>query len=152
YVLGNHEYYRSAIPNLTEKIRRRCEGTNIRLLENQETQIEGVRFLGCTLWTDFRLFGPEMSQRAMEEARAKMNDFKLIRHSPKYGRFSPNTCASFHRRSRAWLVDKLKEPGAPTIVVTHHAPHLNCVQESFRSQILSAAYASDLSDIIEASN
>jgi len=36
YVIGNHEYYRGAIPKLTDKLRMNSEGTNIHILEKPE--------------------------------------------------------------------------------------------------------------------
>jgi predicted phosphohydrolase len=55
YVLGNHEYYHHAIPKLTEKLKKEAEDTNIHILENDEIIIGDVHFLGCTLWSDFKL-------------------------------------------------------------------------------------------------
>src|SRR5687768_7021553 len=57
YVAGNHEYYRQSYPDHLKKMREAAEGTNVRFLENASTEIEGIVFLGCTLWTDFKLFG-----------------------------------------------------------------------------------------------
>ena len=57
YVAGNHEFYREAIPRLSEKIAGAAEGTRVHYLENRAVVIGGVRFLGCTLWTDFDVFG-----------------------------------------------------------------------------------------------
>jgi hypothetical protein len=55
YVLGNHEFYRHSLPELTETVKRETEGSNIHLLENSAVEIDGYTFLGCTLWTDFQL-------------------------------------------------------------------------------------------------
>ena len=55
YVLGNHEFYKAATPRLIEKLTDRAAGTNIHVLENRSVAIGGIRFLGCTLWTDFDL-------------------------------------------------------------------------------------------------
>jgi predicted phosphodiesterase len=55
YVLGNHEFYRHSLPELTETLKRETDGSQIHLLENRVVEIKGYTFLGCTLWTDFRL-------------------------------------------------------------------------------------------------
>ncbi len=81
YVIGNHEYYRGAIPKLTDKLRKNSEGTNIHILENDEIIIGDVLFLGCTLWSDFQLLNnPDI---AVIVAQQMMNDYSLIRLSPK---------------------------------------------------------------------
>ena len=57
YVLGNHEFYGSSIDGAAAELKRLCAGTHIHVLDNDEIVIDGVRFLGTTLWTDFMLFG-----------------------------------------------------------------------------------------------
>ena len=48
--------------------------------EHDEVMIEGVRFLGATLWTDFMLFGEgEARTEAMRQAVSFMRDFSRIR-------------------------------------------------------------------------
>src|SRR3984957_5632434 len=68
YVLGNHEFYRHSLPELTKTLRRETEGSHIHLLEDSAVEINGYTFLGCTLWTDFRLlWDPEKAKRTAEE-------------------------------------------------------------------------------------
>ena len=57
YILGNHEYYKGSYPNTLRKIIAASTGTNIRVLENERIEFNGIRFHGATLWTDFSLFG-----------------------------------------------------------------------------------------------
>jgi hypothetical protein len=57
YVAGNHEFYGESIPRHITKLREAAAGTEVRFLENEGAVIDGVRFLGCTLWTNFDLFG-----------------------------------------------------------------------------------------------
>ena len=57
YVPGNHEFYGGSIGGTVDELKRLCAETNIHVLDNDEVVLEGVRFLGTTLWTDFMLFG-----------------------------------------------------------------------------------------------
>lgn len=57
YVLGNHEYYKGAYPKTLDKIKELAKDTNIHVLEDSFIDIDDVRFHGCTLWTDFSIFG-----------------------------------------------------------------------------------------------
>ena len=84
YVLGNHEYYGKALPKFADKLRELAEGTNVHILEQDSLTLDGVTFLGCTLWTDFELFGDP--RIAGYEAAQKMTDYKRIRVSPNYRR------------------------------------------------------------------
>src|SRR5712691_9419481 len=52
YVPGNHEYYGAQLPDAARVLRARAaESPNVHLLDNDELVIDGVRFLGTTLWT-----------------------------------------------------------------------------------------------------
>ena len=58
----------------------------------------------------------------------------------------PVDTIALHRDHRSWLDTSLAEPfDGETVVVTHHAPHPDCLQAGHS---LAAAYASDLSTLI----
>jgi Icc-related predicted phosphoesterase len=149
-VAGNHDFYRTAMPAELEQGRLLAEQLGIHLLENDAVVIGGVRFVGASLWTDYALFGEALRPLAMREARERMNDHRLIRWSKEpWMRFRPEEALRLHRRSRAYIEEVLAEPFAgPTVVVTHHAPHPHSLHDDWRTSFLSAAYASDLSDLI----
>jgi predicted phosphodiesterase len=152
YLAGNHEYYGKAIPHLTEKLRAAAKGSNVSFLDEDSVTIGGTRFLGCTLWTDWNLHGPEESLHAMELARTRMTDFRRIRTSPGFGKLSPRATLALHRRARSWLRARLDEPfDGPTVVVTHHAPSIRSILAEHQADPLSAAYASDVEALMDGS-
>jgi predicted phosphohydrolase len=149
YVIGNHEYYRGTIPKLTDKLRRDAKGTNIHILEDEEIILGDVVFLGCTLWSDFQLLNN--LDIAVIAAQQMMNDFRLIRLSPKYGKIQPSDTAIWHRKSRKWLAEKIKKrkkDKKKIVVSTHHAPSILSVPARFKKDPLSAAFASEMSDFL----
>lgn len=151
YVAGNHEYYGEALPKLTDKLRKQATGTNVHFLENDEVILEGVRFLGCTLWTDFELCGSEQIETSMWIAGERMNDYRHIRKSPEYRRLTPFDTRRLHRSSRAWLAERLATPfNGATVVVTHHSPSVKSSNPMYHKDPLTAAFASDLEAFIEA--
>ncbi len=148
YVAGNHEYYGEAIPRHTEKLAEAARESNVFFLENRSAEMEGVRFLGCTLWTDFDLFGARAI--AMAAAQAVMNDFRKVRVSPEFRRLHPRDLEVLHATSLRWLVARLDEPFAgPTVVVTHHAPSLRSCSPERRDDPVTAAFASDLEWLLD---
>lgn len=151
YILGNHEFYREATPKLIHDFRRLSEGTNIHILENESLCLNGVCFLGCTLWTDFRLFGdPAIAGR---EAASIMNDYRLIRVSPKYSRLNGYDTASYHAISIRWLKEQLAQNfSCPIVIVTHHAPSSRSLKTVDSEELISAAYASNLDELVAASH
>jgi len=143
YVAGNHEFYGEAIPRHLRKLEEAAAGSSVRFLENREVVLGGVRFLGCTLWTDFELFGDRTA--AADAAQAGMNDFRKIRVEPGYRRLSPGDLMAMHHRSLRWLVERLEAPFAgTTVVITHAAPSIRSMAPVHRHDLVTAAYASDL--------
>ena len=155
YVAGNHEFYRGHWDRTLDDMRSTAAGTNVHFLEDGEVVIDGVRFLGSTLWTDFKLLGEQSQDEAMAEAKLKLNDYRSIKAPGENGEeqaLLPTQSSHRFERSAAFLRGKLSESfSGQTIVVTHHAPHPNSIRDEMRapSRLVSAAYASDLSDCFE---
>ena len=147
YVPGNHEYYGRAIPKLTEELREEAQGTNVHVLDCESVSIGGVRFLGCTFWTDMALDGdPKL---VSPHAEQRMTDFKQVRVSPSFRRLQATDYRLFHSRAYSWLTNELlaERPG-PTVVVTHHAPSRASLPEKYQGSPLSACYASRCDDLL----
>jgi len=151
YIPGNHEYYGSAYPKLLNALKETCEGTNIKLLENGIFTYENVNILGCTLWTDFKLFGD--ARIYGYQCQQLMTDYKKIRVSPKFSRLRSLDVSAIHRRSLNWLESELQtRTGQKNIVVTHHAPSSSSLPEGRKDESTSAAYASNLEPFIKKHN
>ena len=152
YVPGNHEFYGGSIVGTAEELKQLCAGTNIRLLDNGEAVIDGVRFLGTTLWTDFMLFGEgEKRTAAMREALSFMRDFSRIRAGEAAeALFTPADSAALFNVQAGWLAGKLSEPHAgPTVVITHHAPSRKSIHPRFADSLLNACFISDAEHLID---
>lgn len=150
FTAGNHEYYGASVQESIRDARMlRDRYPNIHFLENENLAIGDVRFVGATLWTDFRLNGgdPEL---AMTSAQSGMNDYKKIKYSKlPYTKFRPIHAYRKHQESRVFLKSALAEASAgKTVVVTHHAPSPRSIPAEFEGNPLSACYASDMEDFI----
>lgn len=146
YVLGNHEFYGSSIDAAAAEMKRLCAGTHIHVLDNDEVIIDGVRFLGSTLWTDFMLFGDGTERTAaIVEAQRLMRDFSRIRMDTATGAlFTPDDSAALFQRNAKWLNRCLDTPHAgTTVVVTHHAPSRRSIHPRFAGSLLNACFVSD---------
>lgn len=150
YVHGNHEAYGRNLEEVQEDIEAAAAITeNVHFLNCGEYRIGNVRFLGATLWTDFRLFGDDNWRTAMSAAEAVMVDYKRIKLASKDGlKLGAADTAHFHAMHRYWLTQKLAESfNGKTIVITHMAPSMRSVAERYASNPVSAAYASRLEDL-----
>jgi predicted phosphodiesterase len=150
YVLGNHEFYRHSLPELTETVKRETDGSHIHLLENNAVEIGGYTFLGCTLWTDFQLSSD--SAAAMRAAEDIMSDFSMIRFGPGNRPLRARDTARLHAESVAWLRSALSTcDRARTIIVTHHAPSSRSEAPYHANSPLRPAFASNLDSLVEQS-
>ena len=149
YVAGNHEYYDAQL-GLLDELRSTAAGLGIHFLECDSVEIAGVRFLGCTLWSSFDLFGyGEHQAVAMNTARRTINDFWMIRG--RHGkRLEPRDSLSIHRSSWVWLNEELAKPfDGKTVVVTHFAPHRGCIAPEHQGSDVSPYFVSDMSDLMQ---
>jgi len=153
YVPGNHEFYGNSIKEGLSEGRQAAaaDHLNLHLLSDACAVIEGVRFVGATLWTYYELMGNgSTAALAMHYAKERMNDYRMIAMSKTpWRRFSPEDALHLHMQSRTFLEETLSEPfDGPTVVVSHHCPHPNSIHERFRGDLLNAAFTSDLTDLI----
>jgi hypothetical protein len=137
HICGNHEHYSGKIEDSAKIIKEfLCEfSPNAVQLDNESVVINGVAFVGTTLWAKYGVDNPITELRI----GGRMNDFHLIRTyqvdevSMDYGctsrKFRPADADKLHQKAKAWLRKELKhygETGTPCIVITHHAPHWLC--------------------------
>jgi predicted phosphodiesterase len=148
YVGGNHEFY--GHDRHAELANGRAEAVrcpNIHVLERDSVVIDGVEFSGCTLWTDYNYAGVGEQVRAMHYAARRISDHRLISDGNRT--WSPEQAAEEHETSRRWLAGQLAlRARNPRVIVTHHAPSRQSVQPRYRDDLLTAAFASDLDDLV----
>lgn len=177
YVLGNHEYYGSVWERYVSKVKVQEEelkksypDATVHFLDDDEVVIGNVRFLGTTLWTNFGINNDNNDSKniafTFRTVGEKMNDYKKIKSiqngDTKTRKFVPGLVSARHKTHYAWLKSKLATPydayGAygvlvqKTVIISHHAPLLQCLDPRYKDTLLNAAYASDLSDLLESDN
>jgi hypothetical protein len=149
FVLGNHEFYGELLQETRRIARSQAHRiSNLHLLDDDEAVIAGVRFIGSTLWSDYRLYahGERVRQaRAMATARGQLADHSQILLEPeKPGwvarNFTPRDALALHDASVAFIDRMLARPhDGPTVVVTHHAPHRRSIHPRFSGDALTPA-------------
>jgi hypothetical protein len=151
-VPGNHEYYGTVIEDAERAGADLAGGTKVFLLNPGEVILGDIRFLGCTLWTDYNLFGDRAA--AMVQAWDGLNDHRLIKTRegcrPGWSRqFKPEDALRRHERELAWLDAQLAIPfEGPSVVVTHHGPSPRSVPERFRHDPMTPAFYSDIEALV----
>jgi Icc-related predicted phosphoesterase len=148
-VAGNHEYFARLRSEERAAGAASAREHGVAFLDSDELVLGSVRFLGATLWSDYGLYGADRRDEMMAIARRRMMDHRRIFEAP--GRFiTPEEQLALHHAARTWIADRLAADHAgPTIVVTHHGPHPLSLANRYREDLLSAAFISDLSPLIE---
>lgn len=128
FVAGNHEYYGCSVNDLLEiRYAVHRDLLNIYWLERGTVRIEGVGFIGTTLWFD------DLGGR-----KNNLSDFRAIRD------FEPWVYKEF-RLSRAFLHRNTR---TTDVVITHHLPSYRSVAKKFESDPLNCFFVSDVEDTI----
>jgi predicted phosphodiesterase len=151
YLAGNHEFYGHALPGLIDELRQAADGSAVQVLENDELLVDGVRFLGCTLWSDFDFDGPEHRELSMRLCERVVNDYTHITFGPGGRTLAARDTRMLHLSSRRWLTERLEQAhDGPTVVLTHHAPLIGGTPPTRELRALAGAFASDLTDLMGA--
>ena len=153
YVPGNHEFYGNNLATLPASMKAAAEGTNVVVLDNDAVVINGVRFLGTTLWTNFELTSDDTEEvfKAMKAAELLMTDYRVIANR---GRWLKAIDTSMRCEDAIhFLASELERPfDGPTVVVTHHAPSPRSIHSRYEGNVINAAYASDVEALFTLGN
>ncbi|MCC5612495.1 metallophosphoesterase [Nostoc sp. CHAB 5834] len=143
-VAGNHEFYGNSLSRTIRKLKEAAAGSNVQVLHDEAVVLDGVRFLGGTLWTDYRLTGNQ--PLAELDAMSRLTDFSRIRDD-RYRKIRPHQLLERHAATKHFLEESFEQAfNGPTVVITHHSPTELSIHPRFKDEKthLSASYASRL--------
>ncbi len=136
FLPGNHEYDGLEFAQARASLRDTCERLGMVWLEQETLVLNGIRFVGSTLWTDFDALSTAAGGnndvdfagqlKAREKAFRAANFYLKTNHAFREGQ--PMLAQEVREeglKSQAWLRTALAEPfEGPTVVITHFAPSL----------------------------
>ncbi|MGJ7514401.1 metallophosphoesterase [Pseudomonas baetica] len=152
YVAGNHEFYGSDLLSTYEQLNSLAQGTQIKILERSEHVHDGVRFLGCTLWSDYRLLDDAQERtQSIDLATQLIRDYSHIRLSPDFpDLFTPAVSQLIFMQTVAWLDDCFRRDSTtPTVVISHFAPTRSSISPMFANSPINPSFVSDLEERIK---
>lgn len=135
FLPGNHEYDMLDFDLAHARLRETCERLGMVWLEREVVLLQGVRFIGTTLWTDFDALGPAEGQAGATIGQQLAAREKAFRAANYYLRTTGGTRAGQPMLAqqvreqalvcREWLQQALSvRYDGTTVVVTHFAPSL----------------------------
>jgi predicted phosphodiesterase len=159
YVPGNHEYDNADYDRTHERLRDLCDALDIVWLERESMVIEGVRFVGTTLWADFdALVEPTDSLADALKKRGKAMraaNFYLEKAATQRGGeiFLADALREESLRCQDWLRGALAESfDGTTVVVTHFAPSLASADPRYGLTPGTAGFCNSLDALLPAAD
>ena len=130
-------------------------------LERESLVFHGVRFVGCTLWTDFDALSNDKAMtgevtlgeqlKAREKAFRAANFYLRKHHSLRAG--EPMLAADWREeglKSQTWLRQALNTPfDGPTVAITHFAPSLSSADPRYGLVPGTAGFCNTLDDLLK---
>lgn len=147
-VAGNHEFYDGKWIQGIKTLRSEYgEYPNVHFLERDTVAIDGVQFVGGTLWTDMNRGDPH----TLHTIADLMNDYRMIRHDGLgYTKLRPVHTVERHRQTLEYfrlVIDELTD--RRVVVVSHMAPSSLSIHEKYKhDHTANSAYYSDLGNFI----
>jgi len=151
-VAGNHEYYRGTFQKVLEDTKKYAGGVSrIHYLQNDFVDIDGIRFIGATGWTDFS-YGSLGAPLHMRQAEDAMNDYKtikIVQGGSMYRKLRAMDVLQMNYESRRFIFDTLKvSDRSKSVVVTHHAPCHLSIPAQYVGHPLNHSYCNNWGDMI----
>lgn len=159
FLPGNHEYDTFDFDATHARLRETCERLGMIWIEREVVLLQGVRFIGTTLWTDFDALGPDANDSKATIGQLLAAREKAFRAANFYLRKTGTTrngalmLAQEIRQQalvcQAWLKQALLVPfEGSTVAVTHFAPSLRSVDPRYGLTPGSAGFCNALDDLL----
>ena len=132
YVVGNHEYYHASIQDTLESIQKISDKhNNFHFLNNRTHTIDGIRFVGSTLWFPY--------QEANNNFERPMSDFGQI---PEFR----NWVYGENEAAQRFLNETID---AGDVVITHYLPSEQSIAPQYIGSIYNRFFVCPMDDLIE---
>ena len=156
-VPGNHEYDTLDFDATHARLRATCERLGLIWLERETRVLQGVRFIGTTLWTDFDALAPRGPTATLtEQLQAREKAYRAANYYLRFAAATRHGEPFMAEQTRAqalvcqdWLRAALAEPfDGPTVVVTHFAPSLQSADPRYGLTPGTAGFCNALDDLL----
>lgn len=144
YIPGNHEYYGGRMDKTYRLMKDACDETGVVFLHNNYLDMGDHVLVGHTLWTNMDNNNP-LAKMAVKYG---MNDFNYI-FQPDGAMFTPDDAIIHFAQGMRVIRDAVAFAGdKPVLVMTHHAPHANCVHPYYANHEANPGYYTNLENFI----
>ncbi len=155
YTPGNHEFDALEFDETYARLRALCARLGIDWLEREVLVLDGVRFVGTTLWSDFEAFaGAEtnLTRQMKQRDKAYRAANFYLRKNTTLRNGQPMLAEDLRALAldcQAWLRAALATPfDGPTVAVTHFAPSLRSRDPRYGLTPGTAGFCNPLDDLL----
>jgi predicted phosphodiesterase len=159
YVPGNHEYDSLDFDEAHARLRETCKRLDITWLEREVCVLDGIRFVGTTLWSDFDALArqPGVEEPTPGEAlKLREKGFRAanfyLQKAAGMRRGEPLLAEGWRELAlecEQWLRHALAQPfEGTTVVVTHFAPSLRSADPRYGVTPATAGFCNSLQDLM----
>ena len=155
YVPGNHEYDNADFDEIHSRLRETCDALDIGWLERETRVIDGVRFIGTTLWADFdalveRTDGLSEALKKRGKAMRAANFYLQKAATLRNGEiFLAEALREHSLTCQAWLRNALAESfDGTTVAITHFAPSLASADPRYGLSPGTAGFCNSLDELL----
>lgn len=159
FIPGNHEYDGMPFEEAHQRLQETCARLQITWLHQRVIFANGVRFMGCTLWSDFEALvppqGPLTQQLKAREKAERAANFYLRKTGTTFKGepFLADAVRQQAQADQAWLTQALSEPfDGDTVVVTHFAPTLKSADPRYGLTPGTAGFCNALDPLLPQAN
>ena len=161
YITGNHEHYHGDFATTLRDLKYNLQYfQNLHILDKETVTLDGVTFIGGTLWTDMN----ESDPITLNAIGSMMNDFRCVKNSNKKvsfrdadgqfhertAKFSPQDAVEDHKKMVEYIHHVVRgKDNQKFVVVGHHAPSKLSTHPRYQNEtLMNGGYSSDLSQFI----
>lgn len=149
YVMGNHEYYGGVIPfvvSQTKALLAQYKIDNVHILDNNICEINGINFIGSTLWSNFSMI-ERMNislNNFCEWIEYEINDFRTILYSPNVT-LAAKDIINFNMKARDFIKDNTHKT---SVVITHFCPSEKSIHSKYANDPINPYYVNSCEDLM----
>lgn len=128
YILGNHEFYGHTLKEVRD-FWKSVKIDNFYFLDNSSVVIDGIKFIGSTLWVNFGNEDPH----CMFNASTEIKDFSKIINSKNDDFIDPYEILEEYKIAHDFIKKEInEEDGFKKVLITHYGVSHQSVSEKYK--------------------
>jgi predicted phosphodiesterase len=156
FIKGNHQVYNKLYLPLQALTKIYADAfpldADVSFLDDQYKIINGIVFIGCTLYTDYKFAGTQYDN--MRTATVGLNDFRwgfwFDKNIQNLVPLQPQHYLKLHKKSRRFISKTLKKfKDKKCVLITHHGMSPKCIADEYVGNYLNASYVSNMERLIK---